>query len=151
MLTVSKRVYDLANRIAEALFNSNGKTADRLVFQLPDKSDFGGWSQPVVERFVRDILIEELDHAPPTIEQDILDFCESKWGEKDRQRIGLKLAEECGEVAGALIKIPEGRAFESDLDDEIGDCLIVLSQLAAKRGTTLAVLRAKRFHKIKTR
>lgn len=86
-----------------------------------------------------------------TIEAEILEFATAQWGEKDLPAIGLKVGEEAGEVAGALVKIPEGRATLEDLDKEVGDLLIVLSQIAAKRGWTLEQLRAKRFEQIKAR
>lgn len=86
-----------------------------------------------------------------TTETEILEFATAKWGEKSMERLLTKLAEETGEIAGAIIKIPEGRATEQDLDDELGDALIVLSQFAARRGTTLEALRARRFETIKER
>lgn len=86
-----------------------------------------------------------------TTEQDILAFAQSQWGEKSLTQIGLKLGEESGEVAGAIVKITECRATFENLDKEIGDTLIVLSQLAAHRGTTLEILRACRFEQIKAR
>lgn len=86
-----------------------------------------------------------------TTEDDILDFAERNWGSKTLAGIALKLAEETGEIAGACVKIPEGRATVSELDKELGDALIVLSQLAAKRGRTLEDLRAQRFEEIKVR
>ncbi len=86
-----------------------------------------------------------------TTEEQITDFCVSQWGDSTRQWIGLKLAEEMGEVAAALIKIPEGRATEEDLDKEMGDVLIVLSQLAAQKGRTLESLRECRFKQIVAR
>jgi NTP pyrophosphatase (non-canonical NTP hydrolase) len=81
------------------------------------------------------------------LEKEILEFATNNWGEKDLCGIGLKLGEECGEIQGAIVKIPEGRATEQDLKDEIGDSLIVLSQLAAKMDTTLDELR---FGRLKT-
>lgn len=86
-----------------------------------------------------------------TTEAEILAFAMEQWGEKDWSGIGLKLGEEAGEIAGALVKIPEGRASLEDLDDEVGDILIVLSQIAARRGTTLLKLREARFQEIKRR
>ena len=86
-----------------------------------------------------------------TTEEEILEFATAQWGAKDLPAIGLKVAEEAGEVAGALVKIPEGRAKWEDLDKEVGDLLIVLSQIAAKRGWTLFQLRAARFEQIKER
>lgn len=84
-------------------------------------------------------------------EKEILAFCVERWGEKDLSDIALELCEESGEVAGAVVKLPEGRATLEDLDDEIGDVLIVLSQIAARRGTTLEELRANRFARIHAR
>jgi NTP pyrophosphatase (non-canonical NTP hydrolase) len=86
-----------------------------------------------------------------TTEETILQFCESQWGHKPFAAVALKLAEESGEIAGACVKIPECRATLADLDKELGDALIVLSQLAAKRGTTLEALRALRFDQIQER
>ena len=86
-----------------------------------------------------------------TIEEEILEFSNSQWGEKTWEGLGLKLAEESGEVAGELVKIPEGRATWEGVDLEVGDTLIVLSQIAARRGTTLEALRAKRFVQIQER
>lgn len=84
-------------------------------------------------------------------ENEILEFAQSKWGKKTPERIALKLSEECGEVAGAVIKMGEKRATRSDLLDEIGDCLIVLSQLAALYEESLEFLRERRFREIKRR
>jgi len=86
-----------------------------------------------------------------TTEQQILDFATAQWGEKTMERLANKLAEETGEIAGAIVKIPEGRATENDLVKELGDALIVLSQFAAKLGTTLEILRAARFAQIQER
>lgn len=86
-----------------------------------------------------------------SMEAVILKFAQEQWGAKDDLAIGLKLAEEAGEVAGAIVKIPEGRATFEDMEDEIGDVLIVLSQLAAKRGTTLEKIRRARFHQVRQR
>lgn len=65
-------------------------------------------------------------------ETAIARFCEVTWGDKDNQ-------------------IPEGRASFSDLEAEIGDVLVVLSQLAARCGTSLEELRARRFAYIQSR
>jgi NTP pyrophosphatase (non-canonical NTP hydrolase) len=89
--------------------------------------------------------------ADKTIEEEILEFANSQWGEKTWEGLGLKLGEEAGEVAGAIVKIPEKRATLEDLDLEVGDTLIVLSQIAARLGTTLEALQAKRFEQIKER
>ncbi len=55
-----------------------------------------------------------------TFETEILEFATEQWGEKSLDGIGLKVAEESGEVAGALVKIPEGRATFEDLEKEVG-------------------------------
>ena len=86
-----------------------------------------------------------------SIERQIFEFSTERWGIKTLEGLGLKVAEEAGEVAGALSKIPERRATLEDLDDEVGDLLIVLSQVAAKRGTTLEALRQRRWEIIKER
>lgn len=85
------------------------------------------------------------------MEQTIYRFATAQWGEPTFDRIGLKLSEEVGEVAGALCKIPEERATFDDADDEVGDVLIVLAQYAHKRGTTLDELRDTRFKFIQKR
>lgn len=65
--------------------------------------------------------------------------------------VGLKLGEEAGEVQGAIVKLPEGRATTQDLKDEIGDVLICLSRLAASLDCTLEGLRAERWKQIEAR
>ncbi len=89
--------------------------------------------------------------AELSTERQIRDFCVSQWGEKTPAWIGLKLGEEAGEVAGAIVRLEEGRGPAENIDKEIGDVLIVLSQLASLRGTTLAQLRDARFETIKAR
>ena len=86
-----------------------------------------------------------------TVEAQILEFATEQWGVKRMEDMGLKLAEEVGEVAAALVKIPEGRATHTELDDELADVLVVMSQLAARRGQTLHSLQAAGFKKIKAR
>lgn len=65
--------------------------------------------------------------------------------------LASKLAEETGEIAGAVVKIPEGRTTAAELDQELGDALIVLAQFAARRHTTLESLLNHRFAQIKER
>jgi NTP pyrophosphatase (non-canonical NTP hydrolase) len=86
-----------------------------------------------------------------TKEQEILDFINKEWGIRKLDRIGLKLGEEAGEVQAAIHKLDEDRSTLTDLDDEVGDVLIVLSQIAALRKTTLEDLRDRRFKMIKER
>lgn len=83
-----------------------------------------------------------------TTERKIRDFVSKRWGIRSLERVALKFAEEAGEIAGAVVKEQEGRCTLSHLDDEVGDALIVLSQIAAIRGTTLSRLRARRFKAI---
>lgn len=59
---------------------------------------------------------------------------------KTEEQIANKLAEECGETVGAIVKMCEGRPDYMDglaARDEIGDVLIVLSVLCDRLGTTL--------------
>jgi NTP pyrophosphatase (non-canonical NTP hydrolase) len=80
-----------------------------------------------------------------TMEAYIAEWHEHKYGVVDDRIVGCKLAEESGEVCGALIKIREGRVERSDVADELGDVLIVLSVLAGRYGYTLEELREQRF------
>jgi len=86
-----------------------------------------------------------------TTEEEILNFAVRQWGHKSLADLALKLAEESGEVAGVCVKRGERRSTLADLDNEIGDVLIVLSQMAYLRGQTLEELRASRFSGIKAR
>ena len=79
-----------------------------------------------------------------TVEAYVAKWHDEKWPDKDDRIVGTKLAEEAGEVCGALIKIAEGRKTQQDMFDEMGDVLIVLSTLAGRHGTTLETLRADR-------
>lgn len=85
------------------------------------------------------------------IEDNITYFCENKWGIKSYEKLANKLAEESGEVCGAVVKIEENRCTFQDLENEIGDVLIVLSQFASKMNLTLEEIRNKRFLEIKNR
>lgn len=91
------------------------------------------------------------DRVGNDIEREILAFAEEQWGNKTLERLANKLAEETGEVAGAVVKIPEGRATHEDLDKELGDVLIVVAQFAVKRGTTLDRLLLSRYGQIRKR
>ena len=85
------------------------------------------------------------------IEDQILAFAEAQWGKRTDEQIALKACGECGEFAEAVTKMGERRTSPEDADLEVGDVLIVLSQWAAKRGTTLEELRAVAFNRIKAR
>lgn len=84
-------------------------------------------------------------------EDEILEFAEKQWGPRTLEKLANKLAEECGEVAGAVVKLEEDRATELDLINEIGDALIVLSQFAAKYHLSLEDIRAMRLSEIYSR
>lgn len=75
----------------------------------------------------------------------------AKFGRIDERIIGAKLAEEAGEVCGALIKIAEGRATLQHLAAELGDALICLSALAGRHGWTLDQLRTDRWAEVQAR
>lgn len=87
----------------------------------------------------------------PVSELGILAFAQEQWGPRTFEKIALKACGECGEFAEAISKTEEGRATLEDADMEVGDVLFVLSQYAAKRGTTLDALRAKAYQKCKER
>lgn len=82
------------------------------------------------------------------LEQGIRHTLNKKWGEKSAVQWASKLSEECGEVCGAINKIPEGRATPQDVRDEIGDVLIVLSAMADHYNTSLEHLRTARWRTI---
>lgn len=115
------------------------------VYNTHEWQEFRAWA----EAHLQDEIAQAADSR--TTERKILDFAEQHWGEKSLSAIAARLAEECGEVAGAIIKEEEGRKTPRDLLNEIGDVLIVLSQLAAKRGMTLEDIREERFNYIQRR
>ena len=84
-------------------------------------------------------------------EQQVLMWHDSKWGDKEERILALKLAEECGEVAGAYIKEAEGRLTSQDIRDEIGDVLVVLHVLAGRRGWNLSGIFEDRFGEVRHR
>ena len=88
-----------------------------------------------------------------TVEQEIMEWRERRWPKPGDQTMWdtLKLAEEAGEVVAAVVKCHEGRLPIEELDIELGDLLIVMSALAARRGTTLEELRAKRWAEVRKR
>lgn len=56
-----------------------------------------------------------------------------------------KLAEEAGEVVGAVIKIAEGRKTKFDLADELGDLMLCALALADSAGIDLLAAAAMRW------
>ncbi len=94
----------------------------------------------------------DLDTPAATIEQLINAWRTERWpDDNDDRLIAAKLGEEAGEVLGAAIKIPEGRATVEDLCDEIGDTLIALAALAARHDRTLDGLLRRRWATVAAR
>ena len=93
----------------------------------------------------------EMGEDARPFEDVIAEWHDSKWGDKDDRVVAAKLAEECGEVCGALIKLAEDRRTLFDVKDELGDVLVVLSVLAGRHGWTLDDLRADRFESVARR
>lgn len=87
-----------------------------------------------------------MNPAAAVIEHTVTLFCDTKWGKKSPHGMAVKLAEECGEVCGAVTKMEEGRASKEDLLDELGDVLVVLCQFAHSECTTLQALLERRFN-----
>jgi NTP pyrophosphatase (non-canonical NTP hydrolase) len=71
------------------------------------------------------------------LENHIAAEVRNRHGEKSFDQLALKLAEEAGEVVGAINKLADGRSVAADVDAEIGDVLIVLCQFAERRGCKL--------------
>lgn len=72
------------------------------------------------------------DVDPSFLQAQIWSWCQEKFPERCHPEARIvKLTEEVGEVAGAVVKIPEGRASLSDAADEIGDAAIVLMSVAS--------------------
>lgn len=63
----------------------------------------------------------------------------------------LKFAEEAGEVAGAVIKMLEGRKTQGDLANEIGDSIIALAGLAEVADINLATAVVARWSSVRER
>jgi NTP pyrophosphatase (non-canonical NTP hydrolase) len=58
----------------------------------------------------------------------------------------LKLSEEVGELAAAI-----GRGTQKDIENELGDCVVVLTILAAQQGLTLEDCAVTAYNKIRHR
>lgn len=76
---------------------------------------------------------------------------EARWGDKSDDRVFLKLLEEVGEAAGAVVKRDEGRRTTLDVLDELGDVTIVLTVLLARHGVTFDEVRARRWEEVSQR
>jgi NTP pyrophosphatase (non-canonical NTP hydrolase) len=88
--------------------------------------------------------------------EDVIAWHRARFGEPDTALVALKLAEETGEVAEAVVKRAEGAVrpakglttreeWTAHLLGEIGDVGIVLHTLCAREGTTLDEVIAARF------
>lgn len=75
---------------------------------------------------------------------------ESAWGNPGTERMGLKLAEEVGEVCEALVKVGQGhpKAPQLDLGAELADVFIVLTILASEAGLDLQSCVENKFERL---
>lgn len=81
----------------------------------------------------------------------LADWHNQRWPNTDERTIAAKLAEECGEVCGAIIKHAEHRTTEQDILDELGDLLIVTAVLAGRHNQTIQQLLADRLRTVAAR
>jgi len=91
------------------------------------------------------------DTDAPTVEAEMWAWQEQRWPNVDLRVVAAKLAEECGEVCGAINKWADNRAGGNDIAAELGDLLIVASTIAARLDTTLDELRARRWVTVRAR
>ncbi len=75
----------------------------------------------------------------PRVQSRIALWHHYQWGDASLEMRALKLVEEVGEVAEAVVKTRQGhpRADEMDLPGELADVLIVLCALASKANVDL--------------
>jgi len=97
-------------------------------------------------------------HPHNPIRNDILAKVEihhnQQFGDKALVTRALKLMEEAGEVAGAVIRHDElrkGRNWEDEIKSEIGDVMIVLMGVCAKQGYSLTDITAEAVDKFLAR
>ena len=64
----------------------------------------------------------------------------------DRKTQAIKLVEEVGEICRAILK-----DNDSDIEDGIGDCVVVLTNLAELQGTTIEACIERAYNEIKDR
>lgn len=95
--------------------------------------------------------LDAIPKKPETLEAEIFRFVTDQWGEKSGLDIGLKLSEETGEVCGAIVRVNQDRGTVDQIADELGDALIVASQLAFLLGGTIEQIRADRWEQVKSR
>lgn len=104
-------------------------------------------ADPVVDALAATVLLYLDGEGRSTLEAAISVWHDLKWPDNrdlSDRLMAAKLAEEAGEVCGAIIKRAEGRRTDQDVKDEIGDVLIVLSVIAGRHEWTLADLLADR-------
>lgn len=68
-----------------------------------------------------------------------------------QERTALKVCEEAGELAGAVIKLAEGRRAPQDVRNEIGDVLISLAACADLHGFDLGDCARERWAEVRER
>lgn len=74
-------------------------------------------------------------HVP---QADVLAWAAKRWPDGvDVQSRALKLAEEAGEVIGAVVKMPEGRKSKADLAIELAQLVMCAKGLAEAAGIDL--------------
>lgn len=69
-----------------------------------------------------------------------------QFGDRAVERIALKLGEETGEVLGALtrhLELRDGRTWDDEIKEEIGDVMVVLMVLCDKMGFSLQDIASK--------
>lgn len=74
------------------------------------------------------------------LQEQVVEWHDRTWGGpeiKTLVKCALKVAEEAGEVAGAAIKMDEGRRTAQDLADEAGDVVIALATALNRAGVSL--------------
>jgi len=89
-----------------------------------------------------------------TTEQKPLDFAVKKWGHKSFAELTLRIAEESNKITKACIELHETRSTYDDLDNNIGNRLLELSQMVYMHMKTLEELQelgALHFLEIKRR
>ncbi len=75
------------------------------------------------------------------LQRDMAELADAKWGPKTLEMTLIKVLEELGEVARALVRLHEGREgdWKSNLDAEVIDLVITANNLAWLRGIDLGV------------
>ena len=103
------------------------------------------------ERMAAKIVSLESALKENEMEKEIFRFVTEAFGAKSGQDVALKLSEEAGEVAGAVVKLNENRGTEQQIEQEVGDVLIVASQMAFLIGKSITQIRAERWKTVRAR